>query len=82
MPVNAIQPSASPCVDLTADQRRDLHQLIASSGLQLREEAVDCLINLLALGVSPQAINQVLQAVCKTGVSFAGSTGNTPTSRA
>lgn len=80
MPANTtiIQPSASPSpVELSSEQRRDLHQLIASSGLCLREEAVDCLINLLALGVPPQAINQVLQAVCKTGASFASSSPST-----
>ncbi len=79
MPSTIIQPSVSPsaAIDLSPEQRLSLHQLIASSGLCLREEAVDCLINLLALGVAPQAINQVLQAVCKTGASFVSSSPST-----
>ncbi len=50
---------------LTPEQRVDLHQLAEVAGLDIRREALNSIIDLLAIGAKPHNLGPILQAICK-----------------
>lgn len=63
-------------VVLTAEDKADLQQLTKLAGLDIRPEALNSIIELLALGAKPHALGPVLQAICKP--SLGGNTARQP----
>ncbi len=62
----------STVLTLTPEQRVDLHQLADISGLDIRREALNSIIDLLAVGAKPHNLGPILQAICKpSGVASA-----------
>lgn len=55
---------ASPVV-VTAGDKADLQHLAELAGLDIRSEALNSIIELLALGAKPHALGPILQAICK-----------------
>ena len=55
----------STVLTLTPEQRLDLHQLTEAAGLDIRREALNSIIDLLAVGAKPHNLGPILQAICK-----------------
>lgn len=52
-------------VALTVEDKADLQHLAELAGLDIRTEALNSIIELLALGAKPHALGPILQAICK-----------------
>lgn len=65
-----VEPAATPAssVSLTAEHKADLQHLAELAGLDIRSEALNSIIELLALGAKPIALSPILQAICKPSV--------------
>lgn len=50
---------------LTPEQRADLHSIAEAAGLDIRTDALDSIIDLLATGAKPHNLGPILQAICK-----------------
>lgn len=56
---------ASSAIKLTPEQRADLHSIVEAAGLDLRRDALNSIIDLLAIGAKPHNLGPILQAICK-----------------
>ena len=56
---------ASPVITLTPEQRADLHSIADVAGFDIRRDALNSIIDLLATGAKPHNLGPILQAICK-----------------
>jgi|Transcript_16097 ribosomal protein L12E/L44/L45/RPP1/RPP2 len=67
--------------DLTAEQHREqVRELVTAAGLDIRQETLDTLLQLLALGATPSAIANVLRTLANQRTA-APTPGATPSRR-
>ena len=60
-----VEPAVRAQLVLTPEQRVDLHQLAEAAGLDIRREALNSIIDLLAVGAKPHSLGPILHAICK-----------------
>lgn len=50
---------------VTPEQRADLQSIAEVAGLDIRKDALNSIIDLLATGAKPHNLGPILQAICK-----------------
>lgn len=66
-----VEPSTSVISFFTDEQKAELRELVSLAGLDIRSEAFELLLQLLALGAAPGSLGTVFPTICNSKGSVA-----------